>query len=89
MSHLRCSSAPAVREMIDALEAKHLFITPHYPWQNGRVERFNRTLQVQWTYWQVLVCNIERSRALAPWLELYNTRRRHTALGRHPPITRL
>ena len=35
------------------------------------------------------VCNIERSRALAPWLELYNTRRRHTALGRHPPITRL
>ncbi|MBU6317980.1 MAG: integrase core domain-containing protein, partial [Acidobacteria bacterium] len=27
--------------------------------------------------------------ALAPWLEHYNTERRHTALGGHPPISRL
>ena len=26
---------------------------------------------------------------LAPWLEYYNTRRRHSALGGHPPISRL
>ena len=88
-NHLSYKKSAAVREVIDALGAKHLFIKPHCPWQNGKVERFNRTLQVEWAYRQVFLSNIERSRALAPWLELYNTRRRHTALGGHPPITRL
>ena len=27
------------------LNAKHVFIRPHCPWQNGKVERYNRTLQ--------------------------------------------
>ena len=26
------------------------FIKPHCPWQNGKVERFNRTLQTEWAY---------------------------------------
>ncbi|MCQ4046493.1 integrase core domain-containing protein, partial [Streptomyces rubrisoli] len=30
-----------------------------------------------------------RTAALAPWLDFYNTDRRHTALGGHPPISRL
>ncbi|MEM9713914.1 MAG: integrase core domain-containing protein, partial [Actinomycetota bacterium] len=30
-----------------------------------------------------------RTRALDPWIETYNTRRRHSALGGHPPISRL
>lgn len=78
-----------VRDAIEALGAKHLFIKPHCPWQNGKVERFNRTLQVEWAYRQVFLSNDERTAALAPWLESYNTRRRHTALGGLPPISRL
>jgi transposase len=74
---------------IATIGAKHLFIKPHCPWQNGKVERFNRTLQVEWAYRQVFISNEERSAALAPWLEFYNTRRRHTALGGLPPISRL
>ena len=35
------------------LGAKHKFIRPHCPWQNGKVERFNRTLQTEWAYRQV------------------------------------
>ncbi|WP_370894593.1 integrase core domain-containing protein, partial [Janibacter sp. GXQ6167] len=27
--------------------------------------------------------------ALAPWLEHYNTERRHSSLAGHPPISRL
>lgn len=88
-NHLSYKKSVAVRDAIDALDAKHLFIKPHCPWQNGKVERFNRTLQAEWAYRQVFLSNTERSRALAPWLELYNTRRRHTALGGHSPITRL
>lgn len=78
-----------VRAAIIAVGAKHLFIKPHCPWQNGKVERFNRTLQVEWAYRQVFTSNDARAAALAPWLELYNTRRRHTALGGLPPISRL
>jgi transposase len=78
-----------VRAAIEALGAKHLFIKPHCPWQNGKVERFNRTLQTEWAYRHVYLTNTDRSAGLAPWLELYNTRRRHTALGGLPPISRL
>jgi transposase InsO family protein len=78
-----------VADAIRALDAKHVFIKPHCPWQNGKVERFNRTLATEWAYRQVFLTNDERSAALAPWLELYNTQRRHTALGGLPPISRL
>ena len=78
-----------VAEAIKALDAKHKFIKPHCPWQNGKVERFNRTLASEWAYRQVFMTNDERTAALAPWLEFYNTRRRHTALGGLPPISRL
>jgi transposase InsO family protein len=74
---------------IDVLGATHKFIKPHCPWQNGKVERFNRTLQIEWAYRQVFLTNADRSAALAPWLEYYNTQRRHTALGGLPPISRL
>ena len=72
-----------------ALEIQQIFIRPHCPWQNGKVERLNRTLQTEWAYRQVFTNNAERAAALAPWLEYYNTRRRHSALGGLPPISRL
>jgi transposase InsO family protein len=74
---------------IHQLGAKQVFIRPHCPWQNGKVERLNRTLQSEWAYRQVFRSNQERAAALAPWLEHYNNRRRHSALGGRPPISRL
>jgi transposase InsO family protein len=68
---------------------KQIFIKPHCPWQNGKVERLNRTLLTEWAYRQVFTSNDERAAALAPWLQHYNTERRHTALGGLPPISRL
>jgi transposase InsO family protein len=85
-SYRRCHD---IADAIAVLGATHKFIRPHCPWQNGKVERFNRTLQVEWAYRQVFTTNAERAAALAPWLEHYNTRRRHTALGGDPPISRL
>jgi transposase InsO family protein len=75
--------------LLDELGAKHKLIKPHCPWQNGKVERFNRTLQTEWAYRQVFNTNDERSKALEPWLIGYNTTRRHSALGGLPPISRL
>jgi transposase InsO family protein len=88
-NHFSYRRSADVAAVIAALGAKHKFIRPHCPWQNGKVERFNRTLQVEWAYRQVFLSNDDRCAALAPWLEHYNTERRHTALGGLPPVSRL
>ncbi len=88
-NHWSYTKSHTVTEVIRSLDAKHLRIRPHCPWQNGKVERFNRTLQTEWAYRQVFTTNNERTAALQPWLEYYNHRRRHHALGGHPPISRL
>jgi transposase InsO family protein len=74
---------------IATLNATHTFIKPHCPRQNGKVERLNHTLQTERAYRQVFTSNTQRAVALAPWIEYYNTRRRHTALGGLPPTSRL
>jgi transposase InsO family protein len=79
----------AFKDAVATLGATQKFIRPHCPWTNGKVERFNRTLATEWAYRQVFTSNTERTQALDPWLELYNTQRRHSALGALPPISRL
>jgi transposase InsO family protein len=79
----------SLRDVCACLGAQQKFIKPHCPWQNGKVERLNRTLATEWAYRQVFISNDQRAAALAPWIEHYNTRRRHSALGGLPPISRL
>ena len=88
-NHMSYKLSHDVRDTLLDLGARHVFIKAHCPWQNGKVERFNRTLQTEWAYRQVFLTNDARTEALAPWLHGYNTRRRHTALGGLPPISRL
>jgi transposase InsO family protein len=78
-----------VKRACAALGARQKFIKPHCPWQNGKVERLNRTLATEWAYRQTFTSNADRTAALAPWLEHYNTVRRHSSLGGKPPIDRL
>ena len=93
IERLMTDNAWAYRWSLRAVCAEHgihqKFIKPHCPWQNGKVERLNRTLQTEWAYRQAFTSNTQRTAALAPWLKHYNTQRRHTALGGQPPITRL
>ena len=79
----------SLREVSAELGARQIFIRPHCPWQNGKVERLNRTLQTEWAYKCAFTSNAQRAAALAPWLDYYNTQRRHSALGGLPPISRL
>lgn len=55
----------------------------------GLHPRLPRTLQAEWAYRQIFLTNAARTAALAPWLEFYNTERRHSAIGGLPPISRL
>jgi transposase InsO family protein len=82
-------NSTAFKDAVTALGAQQRFIKPHCPWTNGKVERFNRTLATEWAYRQVFTSNAERAAAIDPWLEHYNTRRRHSALGGLPPTSRL
>ena len=79
----------SLREICAQHGIRQKFIKPHCPWQNGKVERLNRTLATEWAYRTAYASNAERVAALAPWLEHYNTERRHSALRGHPPVSRL
>lgn len=74
----------AFREAVEQLGATQKFIKPHCPWQNGKVERFNRTLANEWAYRQPFASNTARHEALAPWIEHYNTERIHSGHGLTP-----
>ncbi|GLY44440.1 hypothetical protein Amsp01_104630 [Amycolatopsis sp. NBRC 101858] len=52
-------------------------------------DRHARTGYNAWACRKAFAGNTERTAALAPWLEHYNTQRRPSALGGHPPISRL
>jgi transposase InsO family protein len=73
---------------------RDLGVSPHWtrPWRpqtNGKVERFHRTLLDEWAYLRPCTSNAERTAALADFLHTYNHHRCHTALGGHPPISRV
>ena len=72
-----------------ALGIRHLRTRAYRPQTNGKAERFIRTLLGGWAYGALYRDSSERAAALDPWLDFYNHRRRHSALGHKPPIARL
>ena len=79
----------AFRDATAALGARQVFIRPHHPETNGKVERFNRTLLEEWAYVRPYTSNDQRARLLPGWLHLYNHHRTHSALGGRSPIERV
>lgn len=77
------------RAVCAALQIRRRYTKPRCPWTNGKAERFNRTLLAEWAYSRTWTSNHQRARALDTWLRRYNTQRGHSALGGHPPISRL
>jgi transposase InsO family protein/transposase len=72
-----------------ALGVRHLRTRPYRPQTNGKAERFIRTLLGGWAYGALYRNSTQRAAALDGWLDYYNHRRRHSALGHKPPIARL
>ena len=52
----------SLRQICAEHDIKQKFIKPHCPWQNGKVERLNRTLQTEWAYRQVFTSNARTRR---------------------------
>jgi transposase InsO family protein len=70
------------------LKIRHLRTRPYRPQTNGKAERFIRTMLTGWAYGPIYRSSRERTVALDGWLWHYNHRRRHSALGHQPPISR-
>jgi transposase InsO family protein len=77
------------RHACAALALRHLRTRPYTPRTNGKAERFIQTSLREWAYARPFATSHERTAALTPWLEHYNTVRPHAALAAQPPVTRL
>ena len=80
------------RSLADLLERRaisHLRIRPYTPRTNGKVERYQQTLQREWAYALEYASSADRRASLPHWIDHYNERRTHSALGNRTPLTRV
>jgi transposase InsO family protein len=94
VERLITDNGPAYRSSVHAiccrvLGIRHLRTRPYRPQTNGKAERFIRTMLGGWAYGAIYRTSSERTAALDGWIDYYNHRRKHAALGRKPPIARL
>lgn len=94
VQRLMTDNGSAYRSAVHGLACRrlrigHIRTQPYRPQTNGKAERFIRTMLREWAYAAIYGSSPERAKALSGWLERYNFRRRHSALGHRPPITRL
>jgi transposase InsO family protein len=78
-----------LRELLDRRAIGHLRTRPYTPRTNGKVERYQQTLQREWAYALEYASSDARRASLPHWLRHYNEQRTHSALGNRPPIQRV
>jgi len=88
--HLRSDNgteftAQKVRDWLDTLEVKPLYIEPGSPWENGYVESFHGKLRDELLNGELFDTLWEAQVLLKRWRHEYNTVRPHSALGYRPP----
>lgn len=84
--HMSYTRSKDFQQALGAIGARHKTTGPYRPRINGKVERFHRTLNDEWAYVRLYTSNQARLRALPRFLEIYNHRRSHTALGGLRPM---
>ena len=84
-----CYISHAYAAALHELKIKHLRIRPGRPRTNGKAERLIQTLLREWAYAAAYPTSAARRRALPAYLNRYNTKRPHKALGGIPPSQRL
>ena len=78
-----------LRELLADRAIRHIRTRPYKPRTNGKVERYQQTLQREWAYAMEYASSEARRASLPHWVRHYNERRTHSALGNRPPIDRV
>jgi transposase InsO family protein len=76
------------QDLPGARHQAHLY-APLHPQTNGKAERFIQTCLREWAYGRLWNNSQERTSWLRVFLDYYNNRRAHSALGYRPPASRL
>lgn len=88
--HIRSDNGPeftakALREWLEQVGAKTLYIEPGSPWENGYCESFNGTLRNELLNGEIFYSLKEAKVVIERWRREYNEVRPHSALGYRPP----
>ena len=80
----------ALRELLAARGIRHLTTHPYRPQTNGKVERYQQTMEREWAYGLTLpLTHDDRAARCHTGSSYYNQRRPHSSLGGRPPISRV
>ena len=77
------------KALLHARAIDHLRTRPYTPRTNGKVERYQQTLQREWAYAMEYASSDARRASLPHWVHHYNEQRTHSALGNKPPRARV
>ena len=88
--HIRSDNGPemtakVVRDWLQRIGSKTLFIAPGSPWENGYNESFNGKLRDELLNGEIFYSLKEAKVVIEQWRKHYNTKRPHSALGYRPP----
>jgi transposase InsO family protein len=75
----------AYRDVLAGQGIRHKHTRPFHPQTNGKAERFIQTLLNEWAYARPYRSNARRRLALPRFVDFYNHRRPHTAIGGFVP----
>jgi putative transposase len=78
-------TADAIRDWLDDLGVRTLYIEPGSPWENGYIESFNGKLRDELLNGEVFDTVIEAKVITERWRREYNQKRPHSSLGYLPP----
>ena len=78
-------TAQAVRDWLNRLGVKTLFIEPDSPWENGYNKSFNGKLRDELLNTEIFHTLKEAKVLIERWRQHYNTIRPHSSLGYRPP----
>jgi putative transposase len=78
-------TAKVVRDWLQRVEVKTLYIEPGSPWENGYIESFNGKLRDELLDREIFDTLLEAKVLIERWRVEYNTVRPHSSLGYRPP----
>lgn len=78
-------TALKVRDWLEPVEVKTLYIEPGSPWENGHIESFNGKLRDELLDREIFDTLLEARALIERWRVEYKTASPHSSLGYRPP----